>query len=682
MKFPISMLQDFVETKLDADSVGELLTMSGFELEGIEEVEGEPVLDIKVCSNRGDGLSVFGLAREVLAKDLAAKPTALYDRAVHRFATDDGVLHSDTTVSIDTDACTRYACRRFEGLEPQTSPEWVQKRLRQAGMRPLGLVVDVTNYVMLEIGQPLHAFDADLLTGESIIVRQAHPGEKLTTLDGKEHELEDDMMMICDLAKPVAAAGIMGGLETEVTGATRNMLLESAHFVSTSVRRTRRKLGLSTEASYRFERSVDPDGVVAALNRFQQIYQQCGGAGRPLAGVLDVYPRPPHPSPITVRMERTNRLLGMAVDIGEAETYLSRLGMKVHRHHHDLVVTPPSWRPDIVREDDLIEEIGRIHGYDRIPEAPPTGATPGGGLQGYYALEDRIREAMLRCGFDQMVSHSLRDVHPLDFVPEGRVTVRNPHSPEMAYLRDSNLPSLADAARKNGGRDIHLFEIGKVFVKEAGVYDESPELAILSTGALDPPDRNQKMSRLADFFSLKGVIEEVARSVDIAIHFDYPFDPDQRFHPTRQAGVLVDEGNLWVGTMGQIHPDIADELDLPRDTFLAELDLLALAMEHESGLKLKSISRNPAVLRDISFLIEKSVPYATVDEAIRRGGGEVLERHWLFDVYEGAGVPECHHSLAIGMQLRKMGENFTDEEANQVRDKIVAELAAVGAKLR
>lgn len=682
MKFPFAMLQDFVETKLNAESVGDLLTMSGFELEGIEEIEGDSVLDIKVCSNRGDGLSVFGLAREVLAKDLSSHPTSLYGRAVERFATQDGTLQAKTTVSIDTEDCTRYACRRFEGLEPQQSPDWLQKRLRQAGMRPLGLVVDVTNYVMLELGQPLHAFDVDLLSGESILVRHAHKGEKLTTLDGKEHELEGDMIMICDLGKPVAAAGIMGGLETEVTDSTRNMLLESAHFVNTSVRRTRRKLGLSTEASYRFERSVDPEGVVAALNRFLQLYQQCGGAGRPVPGVLDVYSNPPESKTITVRMERVNRLLGMPVELSEAETYLTRLGMAVHRLHNDLVVTPPTWRPDLVREDDLIEEIGRIHGYDRIPEAPPTGATPGGGMHGYYALEDRIRQCMLRCGFDQMVSHSLRDEHPLDFGPDSRVTVRNPHSPEMAFLRDSNLPCLADAARKNGGRDLQLFEIGKVFVRDAGVFDESPELAILSTGALDPFDRTVKVARTADFFSLKGVIEEIARSVGVGIHFDYPFDPDRRFHPTRQAGVLVDEGNLWIGIMGQIHPDIADQLDLPRDTFLAELDLLALAMEHDAGLKLRAISRNPAVLRDISFIIEKSVPFASVEAAILQGGGDVLERHWLFDVYEGAGVPEGHHSLAIGMQFRKMGENFTDEEANQVRDKIVAELAAVGAKLR
>lgn len=682
MKFPYSMLKDFVDTKLDAEQVGDLLTMSGFELEGIEEVEGEPVLDIKVCSNRGDGLSVFGLAREVLAKDLNASPTELYKRAVAGFPAANEAWPSPTTVTIETETCTRYACRRFSGLTPQASPDWLQKRIRQAGWRPISLVVDVTNYVMLEMGQPLHAFDVDLLDGESIVVRQAREGEKLTTLDGKEHDLQTDMMMICDRSKPVAAAGIMGGLDTEVTDHTKSMLLESAHFESRSVRRTRRKLGLSTEASYRFERSVDPEGVVAALFRFGELYTQCGGSGTALPGVLDCYPTKPSSTTVTVRMDRACRLLGMDVTIEEAERYLTRLGMQVDRLKDHLVVVPPTWRPDLVREDDLIEEIGRIHGYDRIPEHPPTGATPGGGVRGYYALEDRIRQAMLRCGFDQIISHSLRDRHPLDFSQEARVTVRNPHSPEMAFLRDSNLPCLSDAARKNGGRDLHLFEIGKVFVREHGVVDESPELAILTTGSLDPLDRNHKTPRIADFFSLKGVVEEVARSIGVAIHFEHPYDPDTRFHPTRQAGVLVDEGNLWAGTMGQIHPDLADDLDLPRETYLAELDLLVLAMEHQEVLPLRQISRNPAVLRDISFLIDKSVPYASVDEAIRKAGGEVLERHWLFDVYEGTGVPEGQHSLAIGMQFRKMGENFTDEEANQVRDRIVAELESVGAKLR
>jgi phenylalanyl-tRNA synthetase beta chain len=283
MKFPYAMLRDFVETSLDAHAIGDLLTMAGFELEGIEEVEGDFVLDIKVVSNRGDGLSVFGLAREVLAKDEGATPTALYSNAVARFPMEDeraSDITERTAVAVETPDCTRYACRMFEGTTTQESPEWLQRRIRQTGMRPLGLVVDLSNYVMVELGQPLHAFDFDTLAGGRIVVRKAREGEALTTLNGVEHKLRADQLMICAGERPVGAAGIMGGGETEVTDSTKTMLLESAHFVNTSVRRTRKQMGLSTEASYRFERSVDPEGVVAALNAVCRMRRQCAKDSR------------------------------------------------------------------------------------------------------------------------------------------------------------------------------------------------------------------------------------------------------------------------------------------------------------------------------------------------------------------------------------------------------------------
>src|SRR5579862_8383975 len=346
MKFPYSMLRDFVDTSLGADEIGDLLTMAGFELEGIETVEGEQVLDIKVVSNRGDGLSVFGLAREVLAKDESSTPTKLYERADQRFKSDLAQVPGakQVSVTIETPDCTRYACLIFEGLQNTSAPDWIQKRLMRAGQRPISLLVDLTNYVMLELGQPLHAFDLDKLAGPAIVVRRARTGEKLTTLNGDEHELRPDQMMICDAEKPIAAAGIMGGLETEVGNSTTRVLLESAHFLNTSVRRTRKQLGLSTDASYRFERSVDPDGVVAALERFAELLAQVnGGAGR-VPGVIDVYPNPEKRRAVEIDFKRAESLLGMPISRDEASGYLKKLGFTVSANE----VVPPSWRPDVV----------------------------------------------------------------------------------------------------------------------------------------------------------------------------------------------------------------------------------------------------------------------------------------------------------------------------------------------
>lgn len=677
MKFPYSMLLDFVQTSLTADEVGDLLTMAGFELEGIEEVEGEPVLDMKVMSNRGDGLSVFGLSREVLAKDLASKPTDLYKRAAARFAAE-GLSHTaenPAKVSIETADCGRYACRYWDSVPTQEAPEWIQSRLRKAGMRSISLTVDLTNYVMLELGQPLHSFDFDKLEEGKIVVRGAKAGEKLATLDGGEHELRPDQMMICDANRPVAVAGVMGGENSEIGGTTKRMLLESAHFNGISVRRTRKQLGLNTEASYRFERSVDPEGVVAAIERYSELLGVTGSK------ILDVYPGKTSFAPVAVRVSRAVKMLGMEITVDEARAYLERLGLEVSGSGEPFMVTPPSWRPDLVREIDFVEELGRVHGFERIPEANPKGTTTLGGPRGDLLQIDRLREAFVRGGFVQTISHSLRDVHPLDASECGgeRVKVRTPSSPDTAYLRNSLLPSLADAAQRNGGRELHLVEVGKVFAKQ-GDYVERASVAVLSTGDLLPADRKGEVLPTASFYSLKGSVEEALAQASLQVSFVEATNPDARFHPTRQADLLA--GGKKAGVLGQVHPDIAEDLKLPAGTVLAELDLTTLLEFGQKDISLRSISRNPAVRRDIALLIDKAVAWEKIEQAIRASAGEVLERLWLFDVYTGANLPEGKHSLGIALQLRKSGENFTDEAANLVRETVVSALGALGGTTR
>jgi phenylalanyl-tRNA synthetase beta chain len=679
MKFPYAMLLDFVQTRLNAEQVGDLLTMAGFELEGIEEVGGDSVLDVKVMSNRGDGLSVFGLAREVLAKDGESEPTELYLRAARRFKDEEDESQTlppnPAAVTIDTNECTRYACRYFDNLTGKDSPDWIKVRLEQSGQRSLGLLVDLTNYVMLELGQPLHVFDYDKLIGGRIVVRKARSGEKLTTLNGVDHELSSDQMMICDAVQPVAVAGVMGGQDSEVSTRSTRILLESAHFQNISVRRTRKQLGLNTDASYRFERSVDPDGVVAAIERFTELLGAQGSE------IVDVYPGEGQRAVVEVHIDRAVKLLGMPIRHDEAKSYLERLGMTVIGHGDPYSVIPPSWRPDIVREEDLIEELGRVHGYDRIPERLPSGTTTSGGLKGQYLQDEMLRQAVVRSGYVQIISHSLRDRHPLDFSEENRIMPRNPASPETAYLRDSLLPSLADAATRNGSKNLHLFEMGQVFDKNsAGGYRESQKLALLSTGELLPANRKGEVVPVADYFSLKGDLESIAQEAGFELTFSSSEPHDHRFHPTRQASLLA--GTTPVGVIGQIHPRIASELKLPEKTILAELDIRLSFWFGRVEIKVEPISRNPAVGRDIALLIDKAVPYASIERAIESAGGGLLERHWLFDVFEGTGIPEGKHSLGIGLQFRKYGENFTDEEANQARERVVQALASLGGVTR
>lgn len=686
MKFTLSMLKDYVETDRTPQEIGDLFTMTGFELEDIEIVEGEPVFDINIMANRGDGASVFGLARELLAKDPDAKPTNLYQEAQNYFPPNDPGARdvwAKTSVEIQTPDCTRYACRVFENTTNGESPEWLQKRLRQIGARPISLLVDLTNYVMFEIGQPLHAFDLDLLEGQRIIVREATPGETLTTIDGTRHNLQPRQMMICDAKKPVAVAGVMGGSETEVSAATTRCLLESAHFDNTSVRRTRKQLGLQTEASYRFERHVDPAGVVAALNRFAQLYQDCGGPA-PVPGVADAYPTQPSPREVTVRISRANQLLGMEVTATQASNYLDKLGFQIiHEQGDAITVQTPTWRADIAREEDLVEEIGRVHGYDKIPEALPIGSTPVGGTHGFYHMVETIQQTLLRAGYDQTISHTLRDTHPLD-APTDRILVRNPHAPEMAHLRNSLLPALAEAAVRNGAANLHIFETGRVHqMVEPNQRVEITHLAILSTSDRTRPHWQKPPADQASFYTLKGLLEELARATQLPLTLKRN-TTDPRLHPTRQAKIIL--AGQDCGLFGQIHPLAAEAAALPPETVLAEINLSALENAQPQPLKLKPVSRHPATRRDIALLVKKEVPYAELAAAIETAAEQnlpgALEKHWLFDVYEGQGVPDGQHSLAIALQLRKPNGTFTDEEANQLRDAVVKALEPLGAKLR
>lgn len=672
MKLTESMIRDMVMTDLNAAEIGDLLTMTGFEIEEILEVEGEPVLDINIMANRGDGASSVGIAREILAKDKTSHPTELYKKLtsnLHTIEESTNTLSQLISIEINTPDCTRYACKCYEGIENGDSPGWLKSRLEKIGQRPISLLVDIANYVMIETGQPLHTFDLDTINDRRIIVRQANPGEKMNTLDGIERTFNSENMLICDANSPVAVAGVMGGETSEATASTKRCLLESAHFDHQSVRKTRKQLGLHTDASYRFERYVDPEGAIRAINRFTELLEQATNCNT-IPGILDIYPIKPVRNSVHVRTDRTCQILGMEVTADLIQQYLSDLGSIVVRTGENFDVTPPSWRIDLVKENDYIEEVGRVHGYEKIPELLPIGSTPIGGTHGSEAKIDRIREELLRCGLNQIISHSLRDSHPLD-ADTKRVRVLQPHSPEMALLRNSMLPGLAEACLKNGGNDIHLFEVGKVFSQGSEVI----QLGILSIGNFGTKSWENCTDQVASFYSLKGIVERTFQSVNCDFKITAPQHLDPRFHPSRQASIAGS------GIFGQIHPDIAEELNLPEAIVIAEFELSEQVLVASSVGKYKQVHRYPATKRDIAILISKEINYEQIESAICNACGDVLEKHQLFDVYEGKGIDPGYHSIGIALQLRKQG-TFTDEEANQVRDCVVSALELLGAKLR
>ncbi len=679
MRVPIEWLKQYVDVQASPEELAHRLTMAGLEVEAIEQDEGEPVLNVKVTPNRGDCLSMVGVAREVAA--LYALPLRHPMPSAH--STEPGETARFASVEIvDDDLCPRYAARVVRNVRIAPSPDWMQKRLIAAGMRPINNVVDVTNYVMLELGQPLHAFDLDLLPGGRIVVRRAQPGERIVTLDGVERELLPDMLMICDATHPVAVAGVMGGGETEVTPNTRNVLLESAHFHPTSIRRTSQKLQLSTEASYRFERVVDPGGVVSALDRACELLEQIG-AGEPVTGVVDVYPRPASEREVTLRPERCNLLLGLNLDAQTMVDCLRRLQMKAELRNGVIHVTVPTFRPDLNIEEDLAEEVGRVYGYENIPERLPFGHTHRGGDSPSTRLIRPLQDALVRAGLTEVHTHTLRAPGPLDDPARSPVRVRNAASEELSTLRNSLIPSLMDVVLHNLARrqtEIFLFEVGAVFrVLPDGDYEEKLKAGFVLTGSVFPPGWDARYPS-ADFFTAKGVVQCLLDAVGVQ-EAEYQPTTDVRFHPGRSAVVLA--GGRELGVFGELHPDVLHQLDITRRTVLAgEFDVEALWAQAERRVRYVPLPRYPAVLRDLAVVAPEDLPYQQVEQTVRQAGGALLESVRLFDVYRGERIPAGTRSLALSLTFRSAERTLTDDEVDDIVRAIVQALEAIGARLR
>ncbi|MDD2555477.1 MAG: phenylalanine--tRNA ligase subunit beta [Syntrophaceticus sp.] len=644
------------------------------------------VIEIELTPNRGDCQAVINIAREV--KALTGAELHLPEPVV---VEEDGLTEDYIKVSIEaTDLCRRYACRLVRNIKLESSPLWMQQRLLSAGMRPINNIVDVTNYVMLEYGQPLHAFDFDKIQGSHIIVRRGHSGEKMVSLDGNVRDLDPEMLVIADEEEAVALAGVMGGLASEVTENTQMILLESAWFEPLSVRRTATRLGLHSEASRRFEKGINADGIIPAVNRAAQLIQQLG-AGQITTGIVDVNVRPETARTIRLRTARVNKVLGTKLAREEIQELIERLDFPCELCSGDaILVTIPAYRVDIFEEVDLIEEVARLYGYDRITATYPVGVLIQDNIS-EPSIRDQVINAASGFGLDEVLTYSFTGEGsfdklriPQDSLLRNVLKIQNPLRIEQQVMRTTLLPGLMDAVTYNYHRklvDLGLFEVGAVFVPQQAdqIPEERQHLGIIACGKTDAGWRGTGEER--DYYYVKGIIEGILgmlgmKELTFEKYTDFP-----ALHPGRSARILYGQEEL--GYLGELHPQVMENYDLSLRAVVCELDLEKVALFSNQQLLFKPISRYPGINRDLALVVPVSVPAAQVQKVIYGTGGDLLKKCQLFDVYYGDQVPEGYRSLAYSLLYQSPDHTLTDEEVAGIHDAIIEALAKeVGAHLR
>ncbi len=665
---------------------------------GLDDV----VFELEITPNRPDCLSLIGVAREIRAETGNALKLPQVD-----FNEDETDTQEITSVTIEApDLCPRYAARVIRGVKVGQSPAWLQQRLESVGIGVINNIVDITNFVLMEYGQPLHAFDYHKLAENRIVVRRAAAGENLTTLDEIDRELTSDMLVIADAEKPVALAGVMGGYDSEITETTADVLLESAYFNPSSIRATAKALGISTEASYRFERGGDPGAVLTALDRAAQLIAEFAG-GSICKGVVDVYPGSPPVTgkgaqqPLTeiqLRPERVNFILGTTIDTSEMVQILSNLGFDVKangtgNYQADeetsrLQVTVPTFRSDVTREIDLVEEIARVYGYDNIPTTLPKGDIPVPAPNLSTEVRKHIKHFLRAAGMMEAINYSFCDPncfdkirfavdHPLRDV----LKLQNPLSPEMSVLRTTLLPSLLENAQHNRNHQIDtiaLFEIGSVFIRNGTEKEPERVTGILAGQVGDGVYSNPH--REPDFYDIKGLVEGILEVCGIV---DYTLEKTDAptFHPGRNAAVL--SSHKQIGIFGEAHPEVLENYDLPYKAYLFDFDMEALVDAAIFAKRFEPIPVYPKVERDLAIVVDKEILSDMPTALIYTTGGELVESVRLFDVYEGEQVPEGKKSLAYAITYHSATETLTDKAVNALHDKVVKHLnQELGAELR
>ena len=687
MRVLVSWLRRFVDVPVGPTELAEMLLVRGFEIAGVEDVPpgplappGEPaegpdaVLDLDLTPNRPDCLAVINVAREVATaynlpiRNVPAGLAVEYElagAASTKHPPADGV---SVTIE-DPDLCPRYAAAVAE-VKIGSSPDWLANRLIAAGVRPINNVVDVTNYVLIELGQPMHAFDLEKLAGRELRARRARPGERIQTLDGEDRALEAGMLVIADAERPQAIAGVMGGLASEVWGGTRTVALESATFQPASVRRTSKRVGLKTEASSRFERGADISAPVVGLERACELFALIG-AGRCRGGYTDCYPSPRQPARIHLRRERIARLLGIEVPDDEVRRICAGLGFLVTPAADGWDVVTPTARIDLAREADLIEEVARHYGYDRLPTTFPPLVVPPPPPDPRLERDRLLRRVLTAAGFSEAITFAFIEApaaQPFAEHEEEIVPIAYPLSEKFAVLRTSLLPGLVETAaynRRREQRDIRLFELGAVFTRSGG---ERPRLAVAWTGAA-APEHWSRETRPVDFFDVKGVAKRLASALGVSL----------RFAPAA-ASYLVDgrtaalfHGDTRVGLIGQLAPSVAEARGLPagEEVFIGELDLDALPRQVPADVRTEPLPRYPSVVRDVSIIVSEALPAEAVRGTIVAAAPPNLVGVREFDRYQGKGIPEGQVSVSLHLTFRAADRTLTDAEVQGAMDAVV-----------
>ena len=666
-----------------APEVASRLSTCGFEVAGIEQVGDDAVIDFEITANRPDCLSVTGLAREAAtAFKLPLRlpwPVPPSTPGEAPPAGPSSVTGAGLTVTVEApDLCPRYAAAVAE-VKVGPSPSWLAGRLEAAGVRPINNVVDVTNYVLLEMGHPMHAFDLERLEGGQLRARRAGAGERLRTLDGVDRPLDTDMLVIADGATPQAAAGVMGGATSEVWSGTRLVAFESAYFKPASVRRTSKRLGLKTEASSRFERGTDINAPVVALERACALIEQIG-AGRRRGEILDCYPAPRGPMAVSLRRARVAHLLGLEVDDATVERIFAGLGFAAAPAAAGWTVGIPTFRVDIARETDLIEEVARHVGYDRIPTTfPALRANPSRPVAA-ITRKGLLRHVLTSAGFSEAISFSFVEAAAAEPFLASALAARAelvplayPPSEKFAVLRPSLLPGLLDAVatnRRRESRDVRLFEIGSCFDTIAG---EQRRVAFAWTGA-GVPEHWSGADRAVDFFDAKGVVERLGEALRVPLTFEAATRP--YLAPGRTAQVSA--GGEVLGVIGQVLPALASARELPGsdEIYVAELDFDALnRLAPADDVQAEALPRFPSIVRDISVLVDEGLPSERVRATIRAAAPGTLVRVREFDRYKGPGIPEGRYSLSLRLTFRSPDRTLTDAEVQAAMDGVIAALA-------
>ena len=666
MKVPLSWIREFVDVKATAEEIGTLMGVRGLALEGLETHGDDVVMDFDVTANRPDLLSVIGIAREIAA---AYKLPLVYPPKGGHHAE----WKPDQSIPItieEPDLCGRYI-GATANVTMGPSPQWLQDRLSVCGVRPISSIVDITNYVMLELGQPMHAFDYDKMRGGQVIVRRARPGEKMTTLDGKARTLSPDMLVIADAENAEDIGGVMGGANSEITNGTTRVVFEAAYFAPGQIRTTSKALGLKTEASTRFERGMDRTAPPRAIMRALELVENIG-AGRATGAITDVYPKPHQPRVIHLERPRIARLLGMDVPDDEVMRILVSLGFQVRRAGDRWDAVIPSWRVDMNRQVDLIEEVGRHHGFEHLPTTFPGVEQAPPPSDPRIARDRKIRTALLGMGFSESITFAFIEAAAAAPYLDGNpaIAIANPLSEKFTVMRPSLVPGLVDAVshnRRHGRADVRLFEIGTRFSPRG----ETRGAGFAWTG-IATVDHWSGERRAVEFFDMKGVVEQLCALMQVTPAFA---EVELPYLVSGRAASVVADGKT-IGVFGQLLPAIADARELPSDeVYVGEIDLdLLTAAAPSETLRTAPLPRYPSVVRDVSILVADTLSAATVRGTIRSAAPSTLIDVREFDRYQGKGVPDGKVSLSFRLTFQSLERTLTDEEVQAAMQKIIEAL--------